>query len=51
MVGVAHAVCVGFRAVGVAVGFLEYQYVALGGIVGEGEDDVVLHEAEALLAA
>ena len=50
MVGIAHAVGIGFRAGG-AVGFLKDEYVVLGRIVGEGEYDILLYEAKALLIA
>lgn len=50
VVGIAHAVCVG-GCVGVAVGFPEYQDVALGWIVGQGEYYVVFYEVKTCLIA
>ena len=50
VVGVEHAVCVGGCG-GVAIGFAEDEDVALGGIVGQGEYDVVFCEVETLLIA
>lgn len=50
VVGIAHAVCVGGCG-GVAVGFPEYQDVALGWIVGQGEYYVVFCEVKTCLIA
>lgn len=50
VVGIAHAVCVGGCG-GVAVGFPEYQDVALGWIVGQGEYYVVFYEVKTCLIA